>query len=124
MSTQHDLPKTTVLAVDVDTSETIENCVKRLQATAAELFASLVQRAHLLDRDLDEPVAPQDSVTNDEARGVGRRLASTAYSLDAALDEIRGQLERVNSHLNSAPEPISDTYKVGHVNQSSVDKQE
>lgn len=117
---QHDLSGSTLLVADVDTGETIESCVKQLQATAAELFASLVQRARLLDSDLVPPVTSQDSVANNEVRRVGQQRASTAWTLEVTLQEIRGRLEWVNSRLNSAPESVSDTYNVGHVNQSDV----
>ncbi len=113
MHAQHDPCESTPFVADVDTNETIENCVKQFQATAAELFASLIQRVHLLDRDMDQPVSSQDRVTNDEARRVGEQHASTACSLETTLHEIRGQLERVNSHLNRTSEPICDTFKGG-----------
>lgn len=120
VDTQHDVSESTQFVANVDTGETTESCVKQLQDTAAELFASLAQRARLLDSDLVQQVTSQNSVANDEVRSAGQQRASAAWSLEVTLQEIRGQLESVNSRLNCAPESIGDTYIVGHLNQSSA----
>jgi len=108
MTARSDLLETTPFDADVECSGTVDDCVRQLQAAATDLFASLVLRAHIPDGNFDRPVSPQVTLPYDEGRTTLGRLAQKS-TVEATLEEIGGQLERMNRYVAPSPEPLRAT---------------
>lgn len=105
MTMRSDLTEITPFDTDEECNGTIDDCVSQLQSAATDLFASLVLRAHIAGGDLDRPSNPQTASPHGEGRTAPGRLSRRSSTFDATLEEIDGQLERMNRHLAPSPEP-------------------